>query len=153
MTEEIALRCGCGRGQDQSPPLTPAIAYLQPSSEWLFSPGFTWQISCVQRAVGPRTQHHGDESVRKLNSATDCELSHEGRGLVPFLKGQRLGLPYSCDSPALPHLLGYSRSTPLSWPKIGPRTFQVCCRKLWDVDSLVALWVTKVVETHLWTQA
>ena len=46
-----------------------------------------------------------------------------------------------------PTLLAISCSILLPWPKLRPRTSQVCYRKLWDIESLVALWVTEEMGT------
>lgn len=73
--------------------------------------------------------------------------------LVPFPK--KAG---SCSISLLlvpllvPTLLAMSSSTLLPWPELRPRTFQVCYRKLWDVQSLVALCVTEGGYFPLFTQ-
>lgn len=68
---------------------------------------------------------------------------------VPFpKKGRVLSSLFLCLS-WLPTVLAvWSYSTLLPWPELKPRTFQVCYRKLWNTESLVALWVTEKVGTY-----
>lgn len=70
--------------------------------------------------------------------------------LVPFPKKAGSCLISLLVPLLVPTLLAMSSST---WPELRPRTFQVCYRKLWDVQSLVALCVTEGRYFPLFTQA